>query len=378
MSPAAPQSPIKILRVIDRLNIGGPAIHVILLTQHMNPSRPGLPSAFETRLVYGQEAPGEGNMFELARQTGVQPSFIPSLGRELNPLRDVASFWQLLRLIRRERPSVVHTHKSKAGVVGRLAARLCRVPVIIHTYHGHVLHSYFSPLKTRMFIAIERWMGKFSDQLIAVSPKVKDDLVRYGIASNEKIRVTYLGLDLRKFAEKRRGEGALRRQLGLAPGIPLVGIVARLVPVKDLPLFLSAAQALLARRPETRFVIAGDGELRGELEKQAQDRGLRERVYFLGFRSDVENIYSDLDVLMLTSFNEGSPVSLIEGLAAGCAVVATDVGGVSDVVHHGTTGVLVPREVRSPDFTAAALAAAAADLLTDPARRQRLGEAGRN
>jgi glycosyltransferase involved in cell wall biosynthesis len=360
---------MKILRVMDRLNTGGPAIHAVLLTKHMNPG--GSAPAWRTVLVVGKVGESEGDMGWLAEQEGVTPVLLPSLGRELHPIRDVATFWRLVQIIRAERPDVVHTHKSKAGAVGRLAAWVCGVPVIVHTFHGHVLHGYFGTAKTKAFRLIERAMALLSDRIVAVSPGVKADLVGYRVAPAEKIDVVSLGFDLGRFTRSKRGQGGLRAELGLGSGVPLIGIVARLVPIKDLAFFLEAARRVLAKRPDAVFAIAGDGELREELERRAAALGIAAQVRFLGFRSDLERIYPDLDVLCLTSANEGSPVSLIEGLASGCAAVSTDVGGVRDVLENGRLGVLVkPGDAEA--FAGAVLA-----LLADQPRRQALGEAGR-
>lgn len=360
---------MKVLRIMDRLNTGGPAIHAVLLTKHMNPG--GSAPHWTTVLVAGQVGENEGSMEWLAEREGVRFLSVPSLGRELHPLKDLSTFWSLLQIIRAERPDVVHTHKSKAGTLGRLAARLCGVPVIVHTFHGHVLHGYFSEAKSKVFRLIERAMAVLSHRIIAVSPKVKEDLIRHGVAGAEKIGVVYLGLDLKRFEQAARNAGGLRAELGLTPQTPLIGLVARLVPIKNVPLFLEAAKLILAERPDARFVVAGDGELRAELEALAGSLGIAEKVSFLGFRSDLERIYPDLDVLCLTSDNEGSPVSLIEGLAAGCAAVSTDVGGVTDVLEDGKCGALVPRG------DAAALARAVLELVKNPAKRAALGEAGR-
>lgn len=360
---------MKILRIMDRLNTGGPAIHAVLLTKHMNPG--GSAPHWATVLVAGQVGANEGSMEWLAEREGIRFVSVPSLGRELHPLKDLATFWSLFQLIRAERPDVVHTHKSKAGTVGRAAAWLCGVPVIVHTFHGHVLHGYFSEAKSKVFRLIERAMAALSHRIIAVSPKVKDDLIGHGVASAEKIDVVYLGLDLKSFERSTRNAGGLRAELGLSAETPLIGIVARLVSIKNIPMFLAAAKRVLAARPDARFVVAGDGELKKALAAHAANLGIADAVSFLGFRTDLERIYPDLDVLCLTSDNEGSPVSLIEGLASGCAAVSTDVGGVTDVLEGGRCGVLVPAG------NAEALASAVLELLKDPAKRAALGEAGR-
>jgi glycosyltransferase involved in cell wall biosynthesis len=363
---------VKILRIMDRLNVGGPAIHAILLTQHFNSQ------SWTSKLVYGQEGPREGNMLRLASTANVVPIYVPTLGRELHPIRDLISLWKVWRIIRQERPDVVHTHKSKAGVVGRIAARLANVPVIVHTFHGHVLHGYFSAWKNRLFITIERWLGRFTDHIIAVSPKVREDLLACQLAPADKIKVLYLGLDLQKMAGKPRYAGELRRELGISGNTPLIGIVARLVPIKQIHLFLDMAKIVLREIPHAHFVIAGDGELRTDLERLASGSPLRGAVHFLGFRDDVERIYSDLDVLCLTSANEGSPVSLIEGMAGSCAAVSTDVGGVSDVIRHEESGLLVPIKRRSSDQITQDLARQVVRLINDPALRERLGKRGKD
>jgi len=360
---------MKVLRIMDRLNTGGPAIHAVLLAKHMNPG--GAAPDWSTVLVAGQVGANEGSMEWLAEREGVRVVSVPSLGRELHPFKDLSTFWSLLRIIRAERPDVVHTHKSKAGTLGRLAARLCGVPVIVHTFHGHVLHGYFSEAKSRAFRLIERAMAAISHRVIAVSPKVKEDLIRHGVAGTEKIGVVYLGLDLKGLERSQRNAGGLRAELKLTAETPLIGIVARLVPIKNLPMFIEAAKQVLAERPDARFIVAGDGELRDELSALAGRLGIAGKVTFLGFRSDLERIYPDLDVLCLTSDNEGSPVSLIEGLASGCAAVSSDVGGVTDVLEDGKCGVLVPAN------DSAALAREVLALIQDPARRAELGRAGR-
>jgi glycosyltransferase involved in cell wall biosynthesis len=265
----------------------------------------------------------------------------------------------------------VHSHTAKAGTLARVAAWLGRVPVIVHTYHGHVFHGYFSPRQTRLFLAIERALARRTDCLLAVSETVRRELLGFGIGSPERMRVMPLGLDLDRFARSDAMRGLVRAELGLAPETPTVGIVARLVPIKAHEVFLEAAARLARRLPRVAFVVVGDGERRAELETAACRLELQGRVHFLGWRQDLDRIYADLDVVALTSRNEGSPVSLIEAMAAGRPVVATRVGGVPDLVEDGLTGTLVgPGD-------AGALAEAVAALLADPDQARAMGEAGR-
>jgi len=213
--------------------------------------------------------------------------------------------------------------------------------VVVHTYHGHVLHSYFHPVKTRVFGAIEAVLGRMSDALIAVSDAVKSDLVRLGVAPAAKIHVVPLGLELERLAAE-LPRGVLRAEAGMEPEAPLIGIVGRLVPIKDVGTFLAAAARIRAERPEARFAIVGDGEERARLEAEAQRLGLEGAVCFFGWRRDLEAVYGDLDVVVNCSRNEGTPVALIEALAAGRPVVATRVGGTPDVLGAGERGTLVP------------------------------------
>jgi glycosyltransferase involved in cell wall biosynthesis len=280
-------------------------------------------------------------------------------------------FAQLVRLMRTLRPHVVHTHTAKAGTLGRLAARVARVPVVVHTYHGHVFHGYFSPGRTRIFLAIERALARGTDCLLAVSETVRRELLELRVGTPDRFRVMPLGLDLDPFVRADAVRGQLRAELGLAPEVPVVAIVARLVPIKAHEVFLRAARLVREAVPASRFLVVGDGERRVALEALAAELGLGDSVRFLGWRRDLDRIYADASVVALTSRNEGSPVSLIEAMAAACPVVATRVGGVPDLVEEGVTGCLAP-----PDDPGA-LAIPLIALLGDAGRRQALGAAAR-
>ena len=350
-----PSRPIRVLRIIARLNVGGPAIHVSLLTARLGPPD------YESTLVCGSIGPDEGDMRYYAEARGVQPIIIPELGRALHPLRDLVTLWKLYRLMRRLRPDVVHTHTAKAGFVGRLAAWLAGVPVIVHTFHGHVFHGYFGPRKTRFFILLERLTARLSDAILTLTDGLRDELADvYHIADKRKIRVLPLGLDLQPFAETPRKTGQFRAAWGIPTDVPLVGIVGRLVPVKNHARFLGAAAHVRAALPGAHFVIVGDGETRPAVEAQAAALGLNDAVTFTGWQRDLAPVYSDLDVLVISSDNEGTPVSVIEALAGGCPVVATAVGGLPDLLDGGSLGALVP-----PD-NVEALARAILDVLRQP------------
>jgi len=313
---------IRILRIIARLNIGGPALHVTHLARELNPDR------FTTRLVTGNVGKDEGDMGDLARDLDWR--VIPELGREVSPADDFVTLLKLWKLMRQWKPHIVHTHTAKAGAVGRIAAKLAGVPIIVHTFHGHTFHGYWGKVGSHFTINIERALSLITNKVIAVSDGVRDDLIQYRIATPQKILIVPLGLDLEPFARQPRADAAT----------PTIGIVGRLVPIKNHALFLQMARLMIADGFRGRFMIVGDGELRGELESRARDLG--DRILFSGWRRDLVNVYSGMSVVVNTSLNEGTPVALIEALASGVPVVATAVGGVPDVVRDGETGYLAP------------------------------------
>jgi len=332
--------------VFSRLNIGGPAVHVILLSAGLRPL------GYDTRLVVGRESEREGNMLPLAAEKSVECERVAGLGREISPLQDLRALVGLHRIFRQWKPAIVHTHTAKAGLLGRLAARAAGVPVVVHTFHGHVLHGYFSPTRTAVFRWLEGRLASLADALVVVSETVKAELVELGVAPAEKIRVVPLGLDLGHLCGE-LPRGALRREIGVGEATPLVGMVGRLVPIKDVPTFLKAARLVRDAGREVRFALLGDGEERPALESQCARLGLDEAVTFFGWRRDLAAVYGDLDVVVNASRNEGTPVALIEALAAARPVVATRVGGTPDLLGEDARGRLVP--AGSPEALAAAI-----------------------
>jgi len=329
---------IKVLRIIARLNVGGPAIHAILLNQGLNDA------GFSSHLIAGKPEEGEGDMAYLAKEKGVAITAIPELGRHIRPWNDLVALFKIFRIIREEKPDIVHTHTAKAGFLGRLAAIMAGVPVKVHSFHGHVFHSYFGPVKTRGFIFIEKLLGRFTDRIIVVSDAIKKDICnRFNIADESRVSVIGLGLDLGKFKDIGALRGKFRKELNIGAETALIGIVGRLVPVKNHRLFFDSIGLLEkgAASTNSHFLIIGDGELRRCLEEYAAALGIVNRVSFIGWRQDMPNVYADLDIVVLTSLNEGTPLSLIEAMAAKRPVVATAVGGVPDLIEDEKTGLLI-------------------------------------
>ncbi|MFH1069627.1 MAG: glycosyltransferase, partial [Candidatus Glassbacteria bacterium] len=261
---------------------------------------------------------------------------------------------------------------AKAGFLGRLAAKLTGVPIIIHTFHGHVFHSYFGYFKTKFFLWLERLLAKFTNVIITVGELQRREIISYRIAEPEKIVAVPLGLDLKPFVTMVQDPNELRDELSLPPETLLVGIVARLVPIKNHLCFLEAARTVASRLENVKFLIIGDGELRERLEKKTRELDLDSRVIFMGFQHNLVKIYAGLNIVTLSSFNEGLPVALIEAMAAGRPVISTDVGGVRDLILDGDNGLLVPSN------DPGALAEAMLYLLRKPERRDMMGIAGRN
>jgi len=385
---------MKVLRIIARLNVGGPARHVVWLTRGLKDM------GCDTLLVAGVVPPGEEDMSYFAEAAGVEPFIIREMSREVS-LKDSLTTWRLFRLMLRERPDIVHTHTAKAGTVGRVAGLMYRfaTPTIllgrprrclfVHTYHGHVFHSYYSPLKTRAFLNIERLLARLAThRIIVVSRQQQREInENFQVGRREQFSVIPLGIDLSAYENWQARRPRLRAELKASEAHVLVGIVGRLTEIKNHAMFLQAAARLkelmsgnvAARR--VRFVIVGDGNLRGKLESQAASLGLGEDVLFLGTRADPADFYPAFDILALTSLNEGTPLTLIEGMANSRPVIATDVGGVVDLVGAPVgemdgyalceRGLLV----KSEDIEG--FARGLARLIEDEALRRELGKRGR-
>jgi glycosyltransferase involved in cell wall biosynthesis len=367
--PSSASEPIRVLRVIARLNMGGPALHVAYLTAGL------AERGYDTTLVAGSLARGEDSMAFVADELGIRVERLPELHREISPFRDAVAIARLALLIRRVRPHILHTHTAKAGAVGRLAALLAgdeRPPIVVHTFHGHVLRGYFDPMRTAGFRLLERWLARRSTALVAVSPQVRDDLVALGIAPRERFVVVRLGIELeQRVAAEQDGRGESRRILGIGPDRFAVGWIGRMTGVKRTEDVLRAFRRLRDRGVDACLCMIGDGPDRPAVERRAHELGVMRDTLFLGYQEEVAPYYAAFDAMILPSINEGTPVSAIEALAAGRPVVATRVGGVPDVVREGEDGFLVdPGDVD-------ALAERLARLARDPELRERLGAAGR-
>lgn len=328
--------PIRVVRIIDRLNIGGPAKHVTWLSAGLNANE------FQTTLITGVVPETEGDMSYFASDAGVEPVVIKEMSRELG-LRDVVVIGKLLKLFFALKPQIIHTHKAKAGAAGRVAAFLYkwltpsalwlrpRPCKIVHTFHGHIFHSYYGKLKTRIFVLIESLLGRFcTDKIITISEQQRKEISGIlGINPQHKFQVVPLGIDFDEATEQR---GALRKQYAIADDELLIGIVGRLCEVKNQAMFLEATARLIKQDNRARFMMIGDGHLREELERQADQLGIADKVIFTGFRKDATTLYADLDIVALTSLNEGTPLTLIEAMNSGRVVCATEVGGVVDIM----------------------------------------------
>jgi glycosyltransferase involved in cell wall biosynthesis len=352
----------RVARVVTRLNIGGPSWHVILLATRLGPE-------FETVLLVGETDAREGSMLGDAEAAGATVIRVPGLRRKPALAGDLRAALWLYRYFRSWRPVIVASHMAKAGTLARLAGFLARVPVRVHTFHGHVLDGYFGRAKTWVYLSLERLLGIVTSRFIAISPGLAADLRGMGIGAG-KTSVIPLGLDLEKLREL-PARGAFRADLGVGAGVILVGIVGRLVPIKAHGLFLEMAADVRSRRADVEFAIVGDGELWSSLQHQAAALGLGGSVHFAGWRRDLPEVYRDLDLLVCCSINEGTPVSVIEACAAGIPVVGTAVGGMGDVISPGETGLLVPSGDR------AALTDAVLSVLDNPAWAAEMSAAAR-
>jgi glycosyltransferase involved in cell wall biosynthesis len=345
----------RVVRIIARMNVGGPALNAINLSA-------GLANEFPTLLVTGSVGPGEKDVIQEAVRSGIPIHVIPELGPSMRAGSDAIALARILRVLWAVRPEIVHTHTAKAGALGRIAASVARVPAVVHTFHGHVFSGYFSPVVTAAAVRIERMLGRCSDAIVTVSPTVARQIVEdHAVVGRDRMHVIPLGFDFSRFPweDRARLRQEFRSEL-LAGDRPVVTSVGRLEPIKNHELLMRAAASLAANGSNALFVFVGGGTLLRPLNQLAEELGISEAVRFLGWRSDIERVYAGSDVVALTSNNEGTPVCLIEALSMGVPVVATRVGGVTDVLEDGRLG----RMVSPADLDG--LAAALLDTLKEP------------
>lgn len=335
----------RILRIINRFNIGGPTYNVAYLTKYMPPE-------YETLLVGGMPEASEEGSAHVLSDLGIEPVLIGDMKRELGLRDDYTAYRKLRYIIHKFKPDIVHTHASKAGALGRLAARNEGVPLVVHTFHGHVFHSYFGKAKTYFFKSVERNLARRTDRIIAISDRQKDELaIDHKICSADKISVVPLGFDLTKFwTDQDLKRADFRAKYHLDEDDIAVGIIGRLVPIKNHVMFLEAARKVLAQTSKkVRFFIIGDGESREMLMEKSRSieldtvylpNGQAHSVTFTSWIRDADWAMAGLDVVALTSFNEGTPVSLIEAQASSRAIVSTRVGGIENIVQEGRSALL--------------------------------------
>lgn len=360
---------IKILRIVNRFNLGGPVYNATFLSAYVS-------AEFETLLLGGKHEEHEGDSQFIPLSHGVQPQIIEELQREINFKQDRKAIQLMRQLIRSYQPDIVHTHASKAGAIGRYAAYKEGVPVIVHTFHGHVFHSYFGNVKTWIYKAVERYLAKKSDAIIAISAIQKDELVNnHRIVNADKVHVIPLGFDLNRFRENKEEKRQLFRTRHQVNSDEIaIGIIGRLTSIKNHQGFLNAIQIAASKTSKNLVVfIVGDGELRSELETQAETISKsmpNVRIIFTSWIKEIDAVLPAMDLVALSSWNEGTPVSLIEAQAAGVPVISTNVGGVRDIVLENKTGLIMN------SFEVENYATGLLDLIENEEKRKKMSQNG--
>jgi glycosyltransferase involved in cell wall biosynthesis len=366
----------RVIRIFNRLILGGPAFNVTYLTKFLEPD-------FETKLLIGTKEAHEQDADFLMEQYGITPVEVPDMKRAINWSNDSAAYQQIKQIIQEYKPHIVHTHAAKPGAIGRLAASACKVPVIVHTFHGHVFHSYFGKIKSNLFVQAERYLARKTDRIIAISEQQKEELTtQFGLCAPNKMVVVPLGLDLEKFyTDQESKRTKFRRQFDIKDDEIAIGIIGRIVPIKNHTLFIDAVKIVLERtQQKIRIIIVGDGDQRDTLFNQLRayhipyhyfpEKKDSQTVTFTSWLTEMDEVFAGIDIVALSSLNEGTPVSLIEAQAANKPIVTTDVGGVRDVVLENETAFITP----SGDV--ASFADALLKLTENATRRQTMGQQG--
>ena len=337
---------VRVLRILNRFNVGGPMHNATFLTKHLEPE-------FKTKLIAGKKLNSEATSEYMLKEHNIDYLILENMSRSLSLTNDLRSFMEIKKIIKEYKPHIVHTHASKSGALGRLAAILSGVPMIIHTFHGHIFHSYFGKLKTYFYLFIERFLASKSSAIIAISDLQKDELVNtFNICSPSKMKVIPLGFDLERFQEdKLKNRSSFRNEFNLRDECIAIGIVGRLTAIKNQELFLKSIKEVMRNSKKLiKVFLIGDGEDKNKLQNLCKELnmpfsnrysdGKNALVYFTSWRQDMEKVYAGLDIVALTSLNEGTPVTLIEAQAANKPIIATDVGGIRDIIIENETGLL--------------------------------------
>jgi glycosyltransferase involved in cell wall biosynthesis len=364
---------IKVLHIITRLDMGGSAQNTLLSCKELS-------GKYEILLVHGLshesgmsdlEKQIVEDVVEAAQKNGVKVIALPSLVRSIRPIKDFRALFSLIWLIMKEKPDIVHTHSSKGGILGRLAAKIAGVPHIIHTPHGHVFYGHFGAFASKAFLWIEKVFSKFTDRVVALTDGEKNDYINLSVCSSEKLCKIHSGVDVKKFMHTNGNRVEKRRSLGLDQNEAVIGFVGWLLPIKGPDYLLKAMDDVWRWHPEASLVMVGKGDLDVDLRAEALKKNANGKVKFMGWREDIDEIMPLFDMLVLPSLNEGMGRVLVEAMAAGKPVVASRVGGIPDLVRHAETGYLVPPADEE------ALADGIKKLLDDPEKAKQMGQRGK-
>ena len=357
---------IKVLHIITRLDKGGSAENTFLTVKGLDKKR------YDVTLMSGPVQDPSQERRSQVEECGIQYIHNPVLVRNINMVYDAIALFKICRFLTKEKFDVVHTHTSKAGLLGRFAAKFAGAPLVVHTPHGHVFFGYFGPLKTKIFILLEKLANRMTDKIVALTHREKADYISYRTCPEEKITVIHSGIELNKFQEYPLAEKTkLKKEIGLPGDSFVVGTVGRLVPVKGPEFLIKASQTIIPAHPNTYFLFAGDGPLKKDLQKKAKEAGEEKNIVFLGWRDDIAHILSVFDVFCLPSLNEGMGRVLVEAMAHGIPIVASEVGGIPDLITPGKNGFLVPP--KNPEELAKHIQI----LIEDENKRRKMGEAGK-
>ncbi|MDD5546619.1 MAG: glycosyltransferase family 4 protein [Candidatus Omnitrophica bacterium] len=357
---------LKVLHVITRLDKGGSSENTLLTASGLDKGR------FDVTLVFGKTNDPDGRVRRALSDNGINYRVVPRLVRQVAPWSDLIAFLKLCAIIKKGNFDIVHTHTSKAGILGRWAAKLAGVKAIIHTPHGHIFYGYFGPARNRLFIILERLTARITDRIITLTQRGKDEHVRFRISKADKFVPIYSGVELEKFIDSNYDPARTRESLGIPPNGPVIGTITRLEPVKGNMYFIEAIPQVIRIFPDLKVIITGDGAQRRAIENRIKELSLSRNIILRGATNDAPRALSALDIFVLASLNEGMGRCLLEAMALSIPIIATDVGGVSEIVENGVNGILVPSK------DAAALAQAIISLLRDKARAKEMGKAGKN